>query len=175
VVFYDDFYAADLWGEDLSVMLREVYHDSSEFCIMVISQPYLEKMWTRFERQQAIERLIKEKGKAYLLPVRLDGFAGEVPGLSGMIGYVPANSDEHQKVVSMFVEKINRSRKQEKLQLDAQKITDRLIQKYKTEQESDQSRPKCLLVPPSRFDLSDDRGKLVEKIDPVPEDPRAPH
>ncbi|MBW1700309.1 MAG: hypothetical protein JRK26_26420 [Deltaproteobacteria bacterium] len=28
-VFYDDYYAADLWGEDLSVKLRKVYHEDS--------------------------------------------------------------------------------------------------------------------------------------------------
>lgn len=39
-VFYDDFYASDLWGEDLSVSLRKVYHEASQFCIMVLSGPY---------------------------------------------------------------------------------------------------------------------------------------
>ena len=107
-VFYDNFYAADLWGEDLSTRLREVYHDSSEFCIMIISKHYVEKMWTIFERQQAIERLIKEKGKAYVLPVRLDGFASEVPGLSGAISYLSVNRNQPQLVVNTFLEKISR-------------------------------------------------------------------
>ena len=107
-VFYDNFYAADLWGEDLSAKLREVYHDSSEFCIMILSQHYVEKMWTSFERQQAIERLIKEKGKAYVLPVRLDGFAGEVPGLSGTISYLSVNRNQPELVVNTFLEKIGR-------------------------------------------------------------------
>lgn len=76
-VFYDDFYASDLWGEDLSVSLRKVYHEASRFCIMVISAPYVEKMWTNFERQQAIERLIKQKGQSYILPVRLKEMKNE--------------------------------------------------------------------------------------------------
>lgn len=107
-VFYDNFYAADLWGEDLGTKLRNVYHDSSEFCIMLISQHYIEKMWTNFERQQAIERLIKEKGKAYVLPVRLDGFPGEVLGLSGAISYLSVSRNQPQLVVSTFLEKIGR-------------------------------------------------------------------
>ncbi len=107
-VFYDNFYAADLWGEDLSTKLRSVYHDSSEFCIMIISQNYVAKMWTIFERQQAIERLIREKGKAYVLPVRLDGFPGEVPGLSGAIGYLSVSRNEPQRVVSTFLGKVGR-------------------------------------------------------------------
>jgi len=107
-VFFDNFYAADLWGEDLSTKLRDVYHDSSEFCIMIVSQYYVDKMWTNFERQQAVERLIREKGKAYVLPVRLDGFAGDVPGLSGVIGYLSVSRNEPQTVVSTFLEKIGR-------------------------------------------------------------------
>ncbi len=174
-VFYDDFYAADLWGEDLSTKLRGVYHDSSQFCIMLISRHYVEKMWTIFERQQAIDRLIKEKGKAYVLPVRLDGYTGQVPGLSESIGHLSVRSDEHQKVVSMFIEKRNKSRKAVELQYDAQKMTDRLRQGHPQKHESDQSRPKCMLVPPSRFASLDDREKLVEKIDPVPDDPRTPN
>ena len=42
-VFYDDFYAEELWGEDLAVRLRDVYHSSSQFCIMIISEHYIEK------------------------------------------------------------------------------------------------------------------------------------
>ena len=44
-IFYDDFYAEELWGEDLAVKLREVYHSSSQFCIMIISEHYVDKMW----------------------------------------------------------------------------------------------------------------------------------
>lgn len=112
-VFYDNFYAADLWGADLSVNLREVYHDSSEFCIMILSQHYVDKMWTNFERQQAIERLIKQKGKVYVLPVRLDGFSGDVPALSGSIGYLSVRRNEPEKVVNAFLEKVGKKPKGE--------------------------------------------------------------
>lgn len=104
-VFYDDFYASDLWGEDLSVSLRKIYHEASRFCIMVISAPYVEKMWTNFERQQAIERLIKQKGESYILPVRLDGYKNEVPGLSGMIGFLSVDSSQPDMVIDAFLKK----------------------------------------------------------------------
>jgi 5-methylcytosine-specific restriction endonuclease McrA len=107
-IFYDNFYAADLWGKDLSVELRQVYHESSEFCIMILSQHYVDKMWTSFERQQAIERLIRGNGKEYVLPVRLDGFAGEVPGLSGMIVYLSVERSEPERATTAFLEKIGR-------------------------------------------------------------------
>ena len=107
-VFYDNFYAEELWGEDLAVKLREVYHSSSQFCIMIISKYYVDKMWPSHERQQAIERMIRERGKAYVLPVRLDGFNGEVPGLSGTISYLAVRSSDHQKIVDAFLRKIGR-------------------------------------------------------------------
>ena len=107
-VFYDDFYAEELWGEDLAVRLRDVYHSASQFCIMIISEHYVNKMWPSHERQQAIERMIREMGKAYVLPVRLDGFNGEVPGLSGSISYLSVRGSDHQKVVDAFLRKIGR-------------------------------------------------------------------
>ena len=107
-VFYDDFYAADLWGEDLSVRLRKVYHEASRFCIMIISAHYVEKMWPNFERQQAIERLIKQKGQSYILPVRLDGYKNEVLGLSGMIGFLSVDSGNPARVINSFLKKIGK-------------------------------------------------------------------
>jgi hypothetical protein len=107
-VFYDDFYAEELWGEDLSIRLREVYHERSKFCVLIISEHYVEKMWPSFERQQAIDRLIKQKGGAYILPVRLDGFNGQVPGLSDSIGYVAVRSTEPNQVVEAFLRKIGK-------------------------------------------------------------------
>lgn len=107
-VFYDDFFADELWGEDLSVRLRNVYHDSSQFCIILISEQYMEKMWPSFERQQAIERMMRQRGKAYILPVRLDGYSGDVPGLSGLISYLSVSSSEPEKVVNAFLGKIGK-------------------------------------------------------------------
>lgn len=170
-VFYDDFYAAETWGKDLSVELRAVYYHSSRFCIMIISQHYLEKMWTIFEGKQAIERMIKQKGNDYILPVRLNGFAGEVPGLSGSIRYLSVSTHEPQMVVRNFVEKMNRIRKEAKLRLDAQQIAERIIAKEKANLHVDQSRPICVLVRPPHFDALDKRAELVEKIDPTQDNP----
>ena len=69
---------------------------------MIISAHYVEKMWPNFERQQAIERLIKQKGKAYILPVRLDGYSGDVPGLTGTIGFLAVNGNEPERWFSYF-------------------------------------------------------------------------
>ncbi len=107
-VFYDDFYEEELWGEDLSILLKNVYFSDSQYCIMIVSHHYVNKMWSSHERQQATERMIKEKGKTYLLPVRLDDFDGEIPGLSGSIGYLSVRKTEYQKIVDAFLRKIGR-------------------------------------------------------------------
>jgi len=62
-VFYDDFDPEKLWGEELPVKLGEIYSDESQFCIMILTKYYLEKIWTNVERQNAIQRQIKHKGQ----------------------------------------------------------------------------------------------------------------
>lgn len=114
-VFYDEFNPADLWGEDLSVKLREIYFTDSRYCIMILSDYYVDKMWPTLERKNAIERLIQEVDGAYILPVRLDGFSGNVPGLPNTIGYLSVKNHESKKVVDSFLRKIGKDR-QDKMQ-----------------------------------------------------------
>jgi hypothetical protein len=108
-VFYDNYEPEQLWGEDLSIKLREIYHSMSRYCIMIVSQLYINKMWPNYERQQSIERLIEQRGSGYILPVTLDGYEGEIPGLSKLIGYLPASSSNPEKVVNAFLRKIGKN------------------------------------------------------------------
>lgn len=105
-VFYDEFDPEKLWGEELPVKLGEIYSDESQYCIMILTKYYLEKMWTNVERQNAIQRQITQKGQAYILPIRLDGFAGDVPGLPSTIGYLSFGSNQSDSVVKAFLKKI---------------------------------------------------------------------
>ena len=107
-VFYDNYEPEQLWGEDLSIKLREIYRSISRYCIMIVSRHYIKKMWPNYERQQSIERLIEQRGSGYILPVMLDGYEGEIPGLSKLIGYLPANSNNPEKVVNAFLKKIGK-------------------------------------------------------------------
>ncbi len=108
-VFYDDFYAAELWGEDLATKLRDVYRASSRYCIMILTPAYVERMWTSWERQQAIERLIEQKGQAYILPVRLGGFRDDVPGLPGTISYLAVGRNEPDRVIDAYLRKVGKA------------------------------------------------------------------
>lgn len=106
-VFYDENHQAEMWGENIGNKMREVYGEQSRYCIMILTDDYLKRIWTNHERQIAIERLI-DKGVSYVLPVRLDGFTEKVPGLSEHIAYIAANSSEPEKIVSIFLEKIGK-------------------------------------------------------------------
>ena len=112
-VFYDEFNSADLWGEDLSIKLREIYFTDSRYCIMILSDYYVDKMWPTLERRNAIERLINELDGAYILPVRLDDFSGGVPGLPNTIAYISARSTEPEKVADTFLQKIRKEKQDE--------------------------------------------------------------
>jgi len=85
-VFYDAPQAEDLWGADVPVRLADVYRKRSAFCLMLVSQAYVDRAWTNYERQAAIARAIAEKGRDYILPVRIEPV--EVPGFSPTIGYL---------------------------------------------------------------------------------------
>jgi hypothetical protein len=85
-VFYDDFEKADLWGRDLYPHLHEIYSEKAQYCILLASKAYVDKMWTSHERQAAQERALREKGEPYILPVQCDDT--KIPGLSKNIAYL---------------------------------------------------------------------------------------
>ncbi|MEO5331986.1 MAG: toll/interleukin-1 receptor domain-containing protein [Magnetococcus sp. YQC-5] len=95
-VFYDKYEASELWGRDLTVELP-LRFQNSRFCIMLISKPYLEKMWTNFERQEIISKFLKLRGTDYLLPVRLNGFNEKLPGLADIVMYLDIDAQNNMQ------------------------------------------------------------------------------
>jgi hypothetical protein len=81
-VFYDEF--EELWGEDLSVKLHEIYGRLSRFCVVFISEHYLRKPWTNVERKTVLARAMQQDA-AYLLPIHLDD--SELPGLGSKTAF----------------------------------------------------------------------------------------
>ncbi|MDO8672976.1 MAG: TIR domain-containing protein, partial [Dehalococcoidia bacterium] len=71
-VFYDGFYPEQLWGKDLASFFDRIYRKDSRFCVMFVSHEYAERMWTTHERRSAQARAVQEKGREYILPVRVD-------------------------------------------------------------------------------------------------------
>ena len=103
-VFYDSFYPEQLWGKDLVVLFDEIYRKRSKFCVIFVSQEYLNRMWTNHERKSAQARAIREKGNEYILPVRVDDT--ELPGLQPTIGYLGLKEYGIERIAKILVAKL---------------------------------------------------------------------
>jgi hypothetical protein len=86
-VFYDDFYPEQLWGKNLTIFFDEIFRKKARYCVMFISKEYQARKWTSYEARSAQARALEEKGKDYILPIRVD--ETELEGLLPTIGYVP--------------------------------------------------------------------------------------
>jgi TIR domain len=103
-IFYDEFAAAQLWGNDLYVLLDEVHRKRARFTVVFVSRYYASKPWTRHEHQSAQARALTEVGP-YLLPVRLDD--SELPGLRPTVGYVDARNTSVERLVWLIEQKLS--------------------------------------------------------------------
>lgn len=102
-VFYDSFEQADLWGKNLFEHLYYIYSSASRFCIILVSESYVKKRWTIHERRSAQERVLNERQKEYLLPVRID--SSPLPGLPSTIDYVEATKGPYE-IAQLFIRKL---------------------------------------------------------------------
>ena len=84
-IFYDEFHQAALWGQDLSIALKQAYSYDARYCLILLSREYIEKPWTEFERKNAIARFISQRGE-YVLCLKIDEV--ELPGFPEGIAYV---------------------------------------------------------------------------------------
>lgn len=84
-IFYDKFEAAELWGQDLTLALGDVYSREARYCLVILSKEYVTKAWTNLERQNALSRFIRER-QSYILCVKVHDV--ELPGLPSVVAYV---------------------------------------------------------------------------------------
>jgi len=105
-VFYDKEHASELWGEDLTTKLDEIYRVRSRFCLPIVCGEYARREWTRHELRSARARALREKG-AYILPVRLE--AGLVlDGVPDSIGYLSLHEYSLTQIVDILFAKLQR-------------------------------------------------------------------
>jgi hypothetical protein len=104
-VFYDAFYPEQLWGKDLAVFFDDVFRRKSRYCVIIVSKDYVERDWTNHERRSAVARAIKERGKEYILPVKVDDGI-ELPGVADTIGYVSLGQYSIDKIAEMLIAKL---------------------------------------------------------------------
>ena len=85
-VFYDEDQQAELLGQNLYTYLNHVYAHQARYCVLLASKAYVERAWTSHERTAAQERAFRERGGAYVIPVRID--ETPIPALPSTVAYV---------------------------------------------------------------------------------------
>ena len=102
-VFYDRYEQAQLWGKDLYQHLQSVYRDRARYCLILVSAPYVAKLWTKHELRQAQARAFEES-REYILPLRLDDT--ELPGLNATVGYIDLRQNDLRAVQDLVLRKV---------------------------------------------------------------------
>ena len=102
-VFYDGFERVRLWGRSGTEEFHKAFARQSAYVVMFISQAYVEKAWTRHERQSALSRMIHEQ-EEYILPVRFDDTL--VPGLPADVIYERASEHTPAQLSAMIADKL---------------------------------------------------------------------
>lgn len=102
-VFYDDFYPEYLWGKNLVDTLDEIFRKRARYCVVFVSKDYKERVWTNHERQSAQARALNEKGKEYILPIRVD--ETELEGMPPTMGYLSITKGI-EKIAELLIKKL---------------------------------------------------------------------
>lgn len=105
-VFYDEYEQASLWGKDLYAHLSSVYSEESRFCLMLISEHYVNKQWTNLERRAAQARAFREN-QEYILPLRLDN--ASVDGVLDTVGYIDYRNVDLEHIINLINTKLEGS------------------------------------------------------------------
>lgn len=106
-VFYDYFEEEALWGKNLISYLEEIYTNKSKYCVVFISQYYVQKEWTCYESAAAMVRLLNSnmKQKEYLLPVKFD--ETKVSGVLSTIGFIDGKKKTPDELGNLIIKKLH--------------------------------------------------------------------
>ena len=108
-VFYDYFEEEALLGKNLISYLEEIYTNKSKYCVVFISQYYVQKEWTCYESAAAMVRLLNSnmKQKEYLLPVKFD--ETKVSGVLSTIGFIDGKKKTPDELGNLIIKKLHTS------------------------------------------------------------------
>ena len=89
-VFFDQKEATQLVGKNLTYTLPEIYRNCCEYCLMFVSNSYVSKKWTTYERDWLLDKRIElQRDDIFtdcIIPVFVDRM--DMPGLNpGIVGF----------------------------------------------------------------------------------------
>lgn len=103
-VFYDEYEKSKMWGKDLYEYLSTIYQTKAKYCLILISEHYVKKVWTKLERKSAQARAFLDENE-YILPLRLDNT--KVPGILPTTAYIDFNNESMDEIIKLLIDKIN--------------------------------------------------------------------
>lgn len=126
-VFYDYFEEENLWGKNLISYLEKVYTYESKYCVIFISQHYVQKKWTCYESAAAMIRMLDSnmKQKEYLLPVKFD--ETKVDGVLGSIGIIDGKKKDPDELGNLIIKKLRSHNTQNDKLMSIESFKDNLI------------------------------------------------
>jgi hypothetical protein len=101
-VFYDEWFKADIWGEELTQLLPQLYLNA-KLCIPLISRDYAEGPYTKREFQAVLEKELRS-GVVAMLPIRLDDT--QMPGLSTARAFLDYNAESCDAIAEMVAARV---------------------------------------------------------------------
>jgi hypothetical protein len=102
-VFLDESFEAELWGANLIDSLSDIYENKAQYCLIIVSKQYCQRIYTNVERHAALERAIRTKGH-YILPVVTDD--SWIEGLPKSTAYLDLRRRSIIGISELLVEKI---------------------------------------------------------------------
>jgi hypothetical protein len=102
-VFFDKMEQSRLLGLDLDKEFRRIYGGKSRLVLVLISEFYPIKNWTRFESEIIIDEA-KRRGKTYFIPCIIDDTP--IFGMPRTIGYIDLRKITIREAVGLIVEKL---------------------------------------------------------------------
>jgi hypothetical protein len=102
-IFYDQYEKPAIWGRNLYTYLSDIYYNKARYCVVILSQNYAAKTWTKHELQTAQARALKER-EGYILPIRLDDT--EIPGILPTVAYLNWHEETIENIADTIVIKL---------------------------------------------------------------------
>lgn len=106
-VFYDEYSSPGQWGKYIVDHLVNLYARKARYCVLLISNGYPLKAWTKTERTSASERALRD-AEEYILPMQIDN--AEVPGLTEAAGYIDLRQHSLEHIADRIEEKLRESK-----------------------------------------------------------------
>lgn len=104
-VFYDKNEEANLLGKNLYQHFQKVYKDLSLYSVILVSNNYLRKPWTRHELEQVQARDFQDVEKRYILMLKLEEV--DVPGINSTRGFLNVNKKNVEETAEVVYNLVN--------------------------------------------------------------------